>query len=110
MHPYPFRRCFARTTAACLVLLALAAPRIALAAEEASTEQAEPSGAEMMADMGIHRPLGLARTLIGTGVWIVSLPFTVLSGDVGTAGEKLIVDPARHTFARPLGVWRPVEH
>jgi len=108
MHRFRFPRSIARTVAACcLVTFAAAAPRWGLAAEE--TPEAAPSGSEMMADMLVHRPLGLVRTVVGTGIFIVSLPFTVLSGDVGNAGDKLVVDPAKHTFARPLGVSRPVE-
>lgn len=110
MQLLPLRRCLVRAFAACLVALVLGVPRLALAAEDASAEAAEPKSADMMADMLVHRPVGLARTLLGTGIFIVSLPFTILSGDVGAAGEKLVAEPAAHTFARPLGEFRPVEH
>jgi hypothetical protein len=41
--------------------------------------------------------------VIGAGVFVVSLPFTVLGGGVGDAGRALVVDPAKAAFVRCLG-------
>lgn len=101
---------YLRIALVCLPLLAAGLPRAGLAADESryTPPPGEATSNEMMADMLVQRPLGLARTLLGTGIWIVSLPFTIFSGDVGESADKLIADPAAHTFTRPLGYSRPV--
>ncbi|MFC3608252.1 multidrug transporter [Stutzerimonas tarimensis] len=62
-----------------------------------------PRGFAMMGDLLIARPLLIAATLVGTGAFIVSLPFTALGGNVGEAAEALIAEPGREAFARCLG-------
>ena len=57
----------------------------------------------MFIDAGLVRPAGLVATVFGTAAYVVSLPFTLTSGNAGEAGKKLIVDPAAYTFSRPLG-------
>ena len=54
-------------------------------------------------DLLILRPLGLAGLVVGTGLFIISLPFSLLGGNTGEAGQKLVVAPAKYTFTRPLG-------
>lgn len=97
-----------RIALVCLALHAAGLPRASLAAEESTTPPGEATAGDMMADVLVQRPLGLARTVLGAGIWIVSLPFTVFGGGVGESADKLIVEPAEHTFARPLGYPSPV--
>jgi hypothetical protein len=66
-------------------------------------EAEEPSGAEMIFDFILVRPVGLIATAVGSVFYVVSLPFSALGGNTGIAGEKLIKDPAAYTFKRPLG-------
>jgi hypothetical protein len=40
---------------------------------------------------------------LGTATFIVALPFTLLSGSVGSSAKVLIGEPAQYTFSRPLG-------
>ena len=40
---------------------------------------------------------------VGTAVFVVTLPFSIPTKSVDKAAQKLIVDPARYTFVRPLG-------
>ena len=54
-------------------------------------------------DAGLVRPVGLAATVIGVGLFIVTLPFSALGGNVGESAERLVVDPAKMTFLRCLG-------
>jgi hypothetical protein len=58
---------------------------------------------EMVADAVLVRPLGLVALILGAGIFVISLPFSLLGRNVGEAGSKLVVDPAVFTFARPLG-------
>lgn len=83
-----------------LLALWLAAP-VALA--EAPLERQGPSGEAMVADLVLARPLGLAATGLGAAFFVLSLPFTIPLDSVDTAAEKLVREPARFTFTRPLG-------
>ena len=58
---------------------------------------------EMVVDALVVRPLGIVATILGAGLFVISLPFSLLGRNVGEAGSKLVVDPAKFTFVRPLG-------
>ena len=79
----------------------LATSPLAGAAESARYD--DPSFGSMVVDAAVARPLGLGATVVGTAAWIVTLPFSALGGNVRAAAQKLIVEPARFTFVRPLG-------
>lgn len=61
------------------------------------------SAGAMAADFFFARPLGLVALVLGSAIFIVSLPFSALGGNVKDASQKLVVDPAKYTFKRPLG-------
>ena len=63
----------------------------------------EPTGGTMLADAFMVRPFMLVGTIIGAATFIVTLPFSLLGGNVGEAGSTLVVEPAAYTFVRPLG-------
>jgi len=67
-----------------------------------------PSSAAMAADAIIGRPLGLATTIAGTGVFLVTLPFSLTSDSTAEAAWGLAGRPAGWTFVRPLGRGEPV--
>ncbi len=85
------------------VLLFTWAASPVLAKEKQSITGEDRNAASMMFDLVILRPLGLAATVIGTAFFVVSLPFSVLGGNTGEAAKKLMVEPAKYTFTRPLG-------
>lgn len=62
-----------------------------------------PSASAAVADALIARPLLLIGTLAGTGVFVLSLPFSAASGKVKEAADTLVVQPAKATFTRCLG-------
>lgn len=69
-----------------------------------SVDEKDPTAMGMAADMLLARPLGLVATVIGTTVFVVALPITVFQdGGVENSAAKLVVEPARYTFVRPLG-------
>ncbi len=82
------------------VSTALTAPPAVLAADP---RDERPSFEAMVFDGVLVRPLGLGATVLGAAAWVVTLPFSALGGNVGEAGQKLVLDPARFTFTRPLG-------
>jgi hypothetical protein len=70
----------------------------------AGTAQAEEvTTGDMFADALIARPVGLFLIAAGTGLFVVTLPFTIPSGSVPEAAEKLVGVPLCRTFLRPLG-------
>jgi hypothetical protein len=54
----------------------------------------------IVADLLITRPLGLASLVVGSAVYIVSLPFTQSRDKVA---KTFVEDPYYFTFKRPLG-------
>ena len=73
----------------------------------------EPTGGKMLADVAVVRPMTFIASAIGAVGWVVSLPFTIIGGNMGEAGHTLVVDPLRYTFVRPLGHMEegtPVHH
>lgn len=70
--------------------------------DQAMTEY-QPTAEEMIIDGLVYRPLYLAGTAIGLGVFIATLPFSILGGNADQAGHTLVVEPARATFGECLG-------
>lgn len=62
-----------------------------------------PTAEEMAYDGLFVRPVSLAGTLAGTVIYLVTLPFSALSGNSQEVAERLIVEPAQYTFTRPFG-------
>lgn len=93
----------------CLILITIAAMLIIPLGSEALAqtymEQKQPDAGAMVADFFLLRPLGLVTLITGFTVFVLSAPFAELGGNLNTAWEKLAVDPAEYTFARPLGVF-----
>lgn len=84
---------------AVVVMIITAIPSISYA--ETVTER--PSGLEMTADLILVRPIMLVTTVVGTGVFVLSLPFTALGRNVGEAAKTLVATPFKGTFKRCLG-------
>jgi len=61
------------------------------------------SGENMAADLVLVRPVGLAATVAGTAIFLVSLPFALITNDVPKTAKQLVVNPFNYTFDRPLG-------
>ena len=79
----------------------------------AAIPEERPDGFAMVMEVPI-RLVSMGLIVIGTAVFIVSLPFALTSGSTGDAWTGLIVDPFEFTFTRPLGKfddWRraPIE-
>jgi len=62
-----------------------------------------PSSGAIFMDILLLRPLSLVGTVLGTAVFVAGLPFEAISGDVSGPAKRLVVQPAKFTFARPLG-------
>jgi hypothetical protein len=53
-----------------------------------------------MIDLLVARPVGIAAWIIGTGVFVLSLPFTIPTGSTSDAAKMFVVDPFRFSFER----------
>ena len=62
-----------------------------------------PTAEAMAFDLFIMRPLGLVGTVAGTAIYIVSLPFDAVAGNVSEPARRLVGEPLKFTFTRPLG-------
>ena len=61
-----------------------------------------PTPAAMVADVMV-RPIMAGATILGAGIYLVTLPFSLPGGNAGQAGEVLVVQPFKATFLRCLG-------
>jgi len=82
-------------------LTALIVAAISLPAFAASEES--PNDWAMAGDVLVARPFGMVLTLVGSALFVVSLPFTALGGNVKQAADTLVIGPAKETFVRCLG-------
>ncbi|WP_250655506.1 hypothetical protein [Alkalimarinus coralli] len=90
---------FVRTLLAIVATLSLTIPAVG----SANAIQETPSALAMTGDALIARPALLAMTVVGSVVYLVSLPFSALGGNAGEAADVLVVGPAKATFVRCLG-------
>lgn len=94
------------TTMVALALLGLGDRQPAAARDEgvyALDQQQEATAEQMAADAIVVRPVGIVATVLGSVVYVVSMPFSYFGGNHQQAYEELVDDPAEHTFRRPLG-------
>lgn len=72
-----------------------------------------PPAYSMVGDLLIARPLLIGATVVGAGLFVVSLPFSALGGNVGAAGKALVVDPGKEpscvAWAAPPAVTRKTD-
>ena len=87
-------------TALAVCMLAFSSLGHAQAIEE------EPTALAMTGDAGGGGGVLFATTVVGSVVYVVSLPFSLLGGNAEEAGETLVLGPAKATFVRCLGCTR----
>lgn len=96
-----------RSTAAVLALttavLAMPASAQQNTAAAPLYETETPAAFAMVGDLLIARPLLIAATVIGAGVFVLTLPFSAGGGNIGKAGKALVVEPGAAAFVRCLG-------
>ncbi len=81
----------------------LASPVSAADNNGESQRSYSPTATDMIVDGLVIRPLSLAATIVGSGLFVVTLPFSAIGGNVDEAGQALVADPARATFGNCLG-------
>jgi hypothetical protein len=78
-------------------------PALAPPLPPAEKPRRHPSGAAVITDLIIVRPIGLAACGIAMAGAIVALPLAAASGSTDTVRESLLEAPLEFTFTRPLG-------
>lgn len=68
----------------------------------ASTDDV-PSAGAMAFDLAVVRPVGFITSILGTGIFILSLPIDIISGNISDPAHRLVVEPLQFTFTRDLG-------
>lgn len=53
-----------------------------------------------MLDLFLARPMAALAGVAGTGLFVLSLPFTIPTGSVDSAARTFIVEPFRFSFKR----------
>lgn len=96
------KRVFANASRTLLATL-MAALLLMPSVSAAKNTDEQPSAGAMVADAIVARPLLLVATVAGAGLYVVSLPFSLLGGNAVEAGQTLVVGPAKNTFVRCLG-------
>jgi len=59
--------------------------------------------AAIAVDTFVVRPACFLATVLGSAVFVISLPFAAMSKSVHSSANALIAEPAAATFTRPLG-------
>src|SRR5690554_4720908 len=91
-----------RTMLILSLALTLSVPQ-AMASNEATVIEEKPSELAMAADLVLVRPTLFVASILGSGLWLVSLPFSLAGGNAMQAGETLVAKPIKGTFVRCLG-------
>jgi hypothetical protein len=86
-----------------IVLALMMVPCSGMAAGAPEEGDPQVQVAQMTTDALLVRPLGIVSTVLGLGLFIVSVPFSALGGNTDKAWNAFVVRPAKFTFARPLG-------
>jgi hypothetical protein len=83
-------------TVICVLALLLSTSTPALAS-------GDTDATSVAVDVVVARPTTFALTIVGSVLFVISLPVAATSGCVNKAAKTLVVAPAKDTFSRPLG-------
>lgn len=89
--------------AAWVLMIIVASPSRTWAVDDRSNYEA------VVADVVLARPCWLVATVVGTALFVATLPVSALSRSVDKTARTLVVKPAHATFTRPLGDFSTVD-
>jgi hypothetical protein len=92
-----------RTRASVAVALSLLIPTLSFGEDSPYDFEA------VTLDALVARPCWFVATVVGAGLFVVSLPVSALSKSVNKTAKTLVGKPAAATFKRPLGDFSSVE-
>ncbi len=86
------------------ISLLLCCAMLLFCAPEAKCQGQEDGSPEVIAaDIIIVRPVCLVATVVGSALFLVSLPIAIATKSTNDTAEKLVAVPGRATFTRRLG-------
>ena len=83
----------------CVLFSSAGAPALA----EESDSDSDISAVSIVGDFFILRPMGIVAQIAGASLFVVTYPVSATMGNVDAVKKKLIDDPAKFTWGRPLG-------
>ena len=100
-----FRSMMRSGIALTMAMLLFCAMSLVHAMEDTYTAKgsSDVSAEAILVDGFILRPAGVLATIVGSLAFVVTLPVSIPTRSVDKAAQKLVVDPAKYTFARPMG-------
>ncbi len=63
----------------------------------------DPAAGVIAVDVLVVRPISFVGSILGTVFFVVALPVSIPSGSVDVVARKMIVEPWKFTFSRPIG-------
>jgi hypothetical protein len=90
-----------------LIIALCALAMLSMSANTASA--ASGDDLKVAADALVVRPVCLAATVVGSGLFVLALPIAAISRSVKKTAHVLVVVPARATFTRHLGDMEALE-
>ena len=96
---------FAKIKIILTFLLAVSLSLAPLHTSAGSIEQdiGKPTVGNTFIDAVVYRPVGLIAIPTGAILFVLTIPFSALGGNVGQSFDNLVGTPAKYTFVRPLG-------
>lgn len=91
------------TAAVIAVCLVSTSPVYGGLLEPDAAKSQHASAGRIAGDFLLIRPVMLGFTIIGTGVFIVTSPFTLIGRNFTHSAEVMVGEPAMCTFGYPLG-------
>jgi len=83
----------------CMLVVGMGAP----ASAQETDSNSDISAVSIVGDFFILRPLGIATQILGASLFVITYPVSAAMGNADAVGKKLIDDPAKFTWGRPLG-------
>jgi hypothetical protein len=90
-------------TVLCAITISLGSVTNGRASDSSDKSGDNDKSAAIVADVALARPGCLIATVFGSAVFVIALPFAVISKSVHKTAHALVVCPAQATFTRPLG-------
>jgi hypothetical protein len=86
-----------------LLVTVISVLALLLSSSPAALASEDTDVTSVVVDVAVARPFTFALTVLGSALFVVSLPVAIPSGSVNKAAHALVAAPARETFKRPLG-------
>ncbi len=86
----------------CLVASIQLTSREALAARD----QTRPDEMEVALDLVVARPIGILMAAVGSVFFVLTVPFSLIGGNVGESADVLVFGPYKEVLVRCLGCRR----